>query len=56
MRYKGRIAWTGNISKYVATFVLSNVSSGDEIEYGIQIDFGPLKILKDSVLLKVQGK
>ena len=55
-RYKGRITWTGDLSKFMASFVLLNVTSGDEEEYGIKVDFGPFLILVDSVNLKVLGK
>ena len=55
-RYKGRITWTGDLSKFVASFVLSNVTSRDEEEYGIRLDFGPFLTLTDSVVLKVLGK
>ena len=55
-RYKGRITWTGDVSKSVASFLLSNVTSGDEEEYGIKVDFGPFLTLTDSVVLKVLGK
>ena len=55
-RYKGRITWTGDLSKSVASFVLLNVTPGDEEEYGIRIKFGLFDELKDSVDLKVLGK
>ena len=55
-RYTGRVMWTGDSSKNVASFVLRNVTSGDEEEYGIKLDFGPFLILTDSVVLKVLGK
>ena len=55
-RYKGRITWTGDLSKSVASFVLLNVTPGDEEEYGIRIKFGPFDVLKDTVDLKVLGK
>ena len=54
--YKDRIKWTGNLSKYEASFVLSNVSSDDEKKYGIEISLGPLVKLKNDVELKVLGK
>ena len=55
-RYKNRITWTGDLSKFVASFVLSNVTSGDEQEYFIEIRIGLFDALKDSVNLKVLGK
>ena len=55
-RYKGRITWTGDLSKSVASFVLLNVTSGDEEEYGIRIKFGLFDVLKDTVDLKVLCK
>ena len=55
-RYKGRVIWTGDSSKNVASFVLRNVTSGDEEEYGIRVDFGAFLVLTDSVVLKVLGK
>ena len=55
-RYKGRITWTGDLSKSVASFVLLNVSTGDEEEYGIHIKFGLFDKLIDTVDLKVLGK
>ena len=55
-RYKGRITWTGDLSKSVASFVLLNVTPGDEEEYGIRIKFGLFDVLKDTVDLKVLGK
>ena len=54
--YKDRIKWTGDLSKYEASFVLSNVSSDDEKKYGIEMSFGPLVKLKNDVELKVLGK
>ena len=55
-RYKERITWTGDLSKSVASFVLLNVTPGDEEEYGIRIKFGAFDELKDTVDLKVLGK
>ena len=55
-RYKGRITWTGDLSKSVASFVLLNVTPGDEEEYGIRVDLGGFNELKDTVDLKVLGK
>ena len=55
-RYKGRITWTGDLSKSVASFVLLNVTQGDEAEYGISVDLGAFNELKDTVDLKVLGK
>ena len=55
-RYKGRITWTGDLSKSVASFVLVNVTPGDEEEYGISMKFGLFDELKDTVDLKVLGK
>ena len=55
-RYKGRITWTGDLLKSVASFVLSNVSTDDEQEYGIRIKFGLFDELRNPVDLKVLGK
>ena len=55
-RYRDRIKWTGDLSTYEASFVLSNVSSDDEKKYGIEISFGPVVQLKNVVELKVLGK
>ena len=55
-RYKGRITWTGDLSKSVASFVLTNVTPGDEEEYGVRIKFGLFDELQNSVDLKVLGK
>ena len=55
-RYKGRVKWNGDLSKFVASFVLLNVTSGDEEEYGIIIRFGPFQNLRDYVDLKVLGR
>ena len=55
-RYRDRIKWTGNLSKFVASFVLSNVLAGDEVEYGIRINFTNDIQLTNSVELKVSGK
>ena len=54
--YKNRIMWNGNFSNFVASFVLLNVSSGDEKEYAIDISFGPLVGLSNYVKLNVLGK
>ena len=40
----------------MASFVLLNVTPGDEEEYGIRIKFGLVDELKDTVDLKVLGK
>lgn len=55
-RYKGRVIWTGDISKFQASFVLLNVSQGDDVEYGIEINFGAFTKLKHHLDLKVLGK
>ena len=55
-RYKGRVMWTGNVSKFVASFVLLDVSRGDDVEYGIEISFGAFIKLRHSLVLKVLGK
>ena len=55
-RYKGRVMWTGNLSKFQASFVLLNVSQGDDVEYGIEIKFGAFEKLTHSLFLKVLGK
>ena len=55
-RYRNRIKWTGDLSTYEASFVLSNVSSDDEKKYGIEISFGPLVKLNNDLELKVLGK
>ena len=55
-RYKGRVMWTGDISKFEASFVLLNVSQGDGVEYGIEINFGPFVKLLHSLVLEVLGK
>ena len=54
-RYKNRIMWNGDLSSYVASFILLNVSSGDEKKYGIEIEFGPLVKLRNYVNLEVLG-
>ena len=54
-RYKGRVKWNGDISKSVVSFILFNVTSADEEEYGILIKFGSFHKLEDSVDLKVLG-
>ena len=54
--YKDRIMWNGNLSNFVASFVLLNVSSGDERDYGIGIYFGPLVKLRNYVKLNVLGR
>ena len=54
--YKGRVMWNGDLSKFVASFVLLNVSSGDEKEYGIEIKFGPVVKLIDYLDLEVLSK
>lgn len=54
--YKGRVMWTGDVSKFVASFVLLNVSEGDDVEYGIEISFGAFKKLRHSLVLEVLGK
>ena len=54
--YKDRIKWTGDLSKYEAFFVLSNVSSDDENKYGIEMSFGSHVNLTNHVELKVLGK
>ena len=56
VRYRDRIKWNGNLSKFLASFVLSNVLAEDEVKYGIRINFTNVIQLTNSVELTVLGK
>ena len=56
-QFDGRVQWTGDLSKFLAAFQISHVSSEDQMDYGIVLNFGPYTDApSDSVSLEVKGK
>ena len=56
-RLNGRVQWKGDLSKSLAAFQIADVSSEDQTEYGLILNFGPYRNWpSDSISLKVKGK
>ena len=56
--YESSISWAGNLSSFLAVFVLYNVQPADGNKvFGIQVEFGlAYKPLTDTVQLQVEAK
>ena len=53
----GRVQWKGDLSKSLAAFQISDVSSEDQMKYGLILNFGPYRNSpSDSISLEVKGK
>ena len=56
-RLDGRVQWKGDLSKSLAAFQISDVSSEDQTDYGLILNFGPYRNApSDSISLEVKGK
>ena len=55
-QFDGRVQWKGDLSKSLAAFQISQVSSEYQMDYGIVLNFGPYTDApSDSVSLEVKG-
>ena len=56
-QFVGRVQWRGDLSKSLAVFQISAVSSKDQMDYGLLLNFGPYRNSPSgSVSFKVEGK
>ena len=53
----GRVRWKGDLSESLAAFQITHVSTEDQMDYGLVLNFGPYEnSVSDSVRLEIKGK
>ena len=52
----GRVQWKGDLSKSIAAFQISRISTLDQMDYGMKLEFGEMKDSESDFLsLRVEG-